>query len=312
MSSAEAVQKLAALETEAINPRTAEMDTLVPLELVTLLHSENHLVAAAIDPVLPEIALAAESISAKLARGGRLFYIGAGTSGRLGVLDASECPPTFSVSPEMVQGVIAGGTTALTTSIEGAEDSEDMGAADLAARALSSSDAVVGIAASGRTPYVVGALRYAHSVGAAVIAVANVSNPAIGSCADITIAAVTGPEPLTGSTRMKAGTAQKLILNLLSTATMVRLGKTYGNLMVDVRPTNAKLQDRAIRIVARAASVSLADAGAALEACGGHVKAAIISVKLGCTPQKSAELLAANEGRISAVLAAIKTQEAEA
>jgi N-acetylmuramic acid 6-phosphate etherase len=296
--------QLAALETEAVNPRTSAMDTLAPLELVRLLHSENHLVAAAIDPVLPQIAAAAEVIAGRLANGGRLFYVGAGTSGRLGVLDASECPPTFSVSPELVQGIIAGGYSALTTAVEGAEDNPDLGASDLAARGVCAKDAVVGIAASGRTPYVLGALRYARSVGAAAVAVANVSHPAIGAEADIEIAAVTGPEPLTGSTRLKAGTAQKLILNLLSTAAMVRLGKTYGNLMVDVKPTNAKLQDRAVRIVARAAGITRTDAEAALQSCGMQVKPAIVTALLGCSPARAAALLEAHEGRISAAVAA--------
>jgi N-acetylmuramic acid 6-phosphate etherase len=302
MTDAGLTAALAALETEGVNPRTTNLDQLNAQELVQILHSENHLVPATLDSVLPQIAEAIEVIANRLQAGGRLFYIGAGTSGRLGVLDASECPPTFSVPSALVQGIIAGGEAALTTSIEGAEDSPEQGASDLRARGVSAADAVVGIAASGRTPYVMGALNYAKSIGAAAIAVANVSAPAIGAEADIIIAAVTGPEPLTGSTRLKAGTAQKLILNLLSTGAMVLLGKTYGNLMVDVRPTNLKLRDRAVRIVEKATGSSRADAEAVLGAAGWQVKPAIVSILLGCSPAEAETLLQISAGRISGAL----------
>jgi N-acetylmuramic acid 6-phosphate etherase len=267
---------LGRLETEQRNPRTAELDSLSVRDLVQALHAENFTVAEAVAQVLPQVAQAVEVIVTRLEQGGRLFYVGAGTSGRLGVLDASECPPTFGVPKTLVQGIIAGGDVALRDSIEGAEDSPQSGAEDLKARGVGAKDVVVGIAASGRTPYVLGALEAAKACGAATIAVTNVSYSRMAEVAEITIAAVTGAEPITGSTRLKAGTAQKMVLNLLTTATMTRLGKVYGNLMVDVRATNAKLRDRAARIVMAATETSRAEAEALLNAAQGEVKTAIV------------------------------------
>ncbi len=273
-------EDFALLETEGRNPRTMDLDALSTQQLVAKLHQENQSVLLAVEAALPSVTAVVDVLSEQLARGGRLFYVGAGTSGRLGVLDASECPPTFGVSPDRVQGIIAGGNTALTTSIEGAEDSPESGAQVMRERSVGPKDVVIGIAASGRTPFVIGAMDVARKSGAFTAALVNVSNSAMSAHADITIAAVTGPEPVTGSTRMKAGTAQKLVLNLLTTATMIRLGKVYSNLMVDVRATNRKLRDRAARIVMSAADVDRAEADAALVAADGHVKTAIVMLRL--------------------------------
>ena len=268
------------LETESRNTRTMDLDRLSTPDLIAVLHRENAYVLDAVTAALPAVAQVVDVLAERLALGGHLFYVGAGTSGRLGVLDASECPPTFGVSPDRVQGVIAGGATALTTSIEGAEDSPETGALAMRERGIAAKDVVVGIAASGRTPFVIGAMEVARTVGAFTAAMVNVPNAAMSRCADVTIAALTGAEPITGSTRMKAGTAQKLVLNLLSTATMVRLGKVYSNLMVDVRATNRKLRDRAARIVMAAADVNREQAEAALRAADGHVKIAIVMLNL--------------------------------
>ncbi len=295
-------RSLDSLETEGINPRTQRMDRLPPGQLVALLHHESYSALDAVERILPEIGQAVERIEACLTAGGRLTYVGAGTSGRLGVLDASECPPTFGVPPELVLGIIAGGSAALTSAIEGAEDSPEHGAADLRARGCTPCDVVVGIAASGRTPYVVGALDEARTAGAYTIALANVSSPQIGAHAELTLAAVTGPEPLTGSTRLLAGTAQKLVLNLLTTATMVRLGKVYGNLMVDVRATNAKLRDRAARIVMAAGEVDRPNAEALLVETNGEARPAIVMARLGIGRQEAEALLAGAGGRIVTAL----------
>lgn len=280
------------LQTEQRNPRTMEMDRLSVEELAHVLHAENYLVAEAVERALPQIAQAIGVIAERLRKGGRLFYIGAGTSGRLGVLDASECPPTFGVSPEMVQAIIAGGDTALRNSVEGAEDESEAGAADLRERGVGDRDVVVGIAASGRTPYVLGALQAARAIGAYTIAVVNTRPAEMEAAADLTIAALTGPEALAGSTRLKAGTAQKMILNLLSTGAMVRLGKTYGNLMVDVQATNAKLRDRATRIVMAAAGVEREAAQVALERAGWRAKTAIVMLRLQVSPEEAEARLA--------------------
>jgi len=279
------------LQTEGRNPRTLEMDRLSVEELARCLHRENYTVTEAVEAALPQIAQAIDVIAKRLSAGGRLFYVGAGTSGRLGVLDASECPPTFGVEPEMVQGIIAGGDTALRSSIEGAEDVREKGAEDLRARGVQAEDVVAGIAASGRTPYVIGALDAARQAGAFAIAVVNVRPATMEAVADLTIATITGPEALTGSTRLKAGTAQKMILNLLSTGAMVRLGKTYGNLMVDVRATNEKLRDRAVRIVTAATDADAGQAQAALEQTDWHAKTAIVLLRLGVTPEEAAARL---------------------
>jgi N-acetylmuramic acid 6-phosphate etherase len=296
------MEDFAQLETEARNPNTAHLDELPTLDLVRTLHAENGAVLAAVQSVLPQVAQVVDIVAERLERGGRLFYVGAGTSGRLGVLDASECPPTFGVPREMVQGIIAGGTDALTRSIENAEDSPDAGNAVIEEFGVTSHDVVIGIAASGRTPFVQGALEAARQRGAATVALANVSQPAIGTHADIVLAAVTGAESLTGSTRLKAGTAQKLILNLITTGAMVRLGKVYGNLMVDVRATNAKLRDRAIRIVMAATSAAREAAETALAQAGGECKVAIVMLKRQISADEAAELLAQTGGRITPAL----------
>jgi len=304
MSAQSSDSELALLQTEARNPRTADLDSLNPEELARALHEENHQVAGAIDEALPQVARAIELIADRLRRGGKLYYIGAGTSGRLGVLDASECPPTFGVDSERVQGIIAGGERALRFSIEGAEDDRAAGSAEIRSRQIDGDDVLVGIAASGRTPYVIGALDAAREAGAATIAVVNSRPAALDEWADITIAAVTGPEAITGSTRMKAGTAQKMILNMLSTCAMVLLGKTYGNLMVDVRATNEKLRDRAIRIVVEAAGVSREKARTALEQCDWHAKTAVVVLSCSLSPEEARVRLEACGGFVLRALEA--------
>jgi len=274
---------LAALATEARNPASTHLDELSTLDMLTLINAEDATVAAAVHAELPAIARAVDAIAERFAHGGRLFYIGAGTSGRLGVLDASECPPTFSVPADLVQGLIAGGDRALRLSSEHSEDSPQQGAADLAAAGFATegrSDILVGIAASGRTPYVLGAIGYARQLGALTIGLSCVPGSALAQAADIAITPATGPEVLTGSTRLKAGTATKLVLNMISTGVMVRTGATYGNLMVNMRPTNAKLVDRAQRIIAEIVGCDAAAAARLLADSGNNVKTAIVMGKL--------------------------------
>ena len=262
--------------TEQRNPATEKIDTLSTPDMVRLINREDHLVAPAVERVLPEIARAVDVIAGRLQSGGRMIYMGCGTSGRLGILDAAECPPTFSVSPSMVQGLIAGGPQAVFRAVEGAEDSETLGEEDLKALNLSPADALVGIAASGRTPYVLSGMRYARKTGAAVIAVTCCPGSPIDRFADIGIAPAPGPEVIAGSTRMKSGTAQKMVLNMLSTCVMIKLGKVYGNLMVDVKASNQKLIGRCVRIVREAADVSEEEAVRALSQCGYRCKTAIV------------------------------------
>lgn len=290
------------LDTEQRNSRTMELDKLSTVDLVKALHAENHLIPKCIDPTLGELAKLVDATTERLNKGGRLLYVGAGTSGRLGVLDASECPPTFSVSPDMVQGIIAGGEKALTRSIEGAEDFSEQGEQDLEAMHVTETDVVVGIAASGRTPYVIGALKYARSKGAVTGAVVNVSEALLSQHADYVIAAVTGPEPVTGSTRMKAGTAQKLVLNLLSTSTMIRMGKVYENLMVDVKATNVKLRNRAIRIVAQATGAAHADCESALSSTEWQCKPAILMILLKISAEQALKKLDEVDGHLRAAI----------
>ncbi|CAJ1201894.1 N-acetylmuramic acid 6-phosphate etherase [Companilactobacillus paralimentarius] len=266
------------LSTEGRNPETTDLDEMSPLEIVSVMNQEDQKVPAAIKPELPKIAAAVEKIAASFKQGGRLFYVGAGTSGRLGVLDAAECVPTFGTDPELVQGLIAGGGKAMTLAVEGAEDDVELGGNDLKERQLSNKDVVVGIAASGRTPYVVGALDYAKSVGADTIALSCNQNSVISQHADTKIEVVVGPEVLSGSTRLKSGTAQKMVLNMLSTAAMVRVGKTYGNLMVDVKPTNKKLVQRSINIIVEVTGVSSDLAETTLKAANYSVKDAIVMI----------------------------------
>lgn len=294
---------LSQLLTESRNPATENLDQLATTDLVRTLHDADREAVAAVDAEIPHIARAIDEIVARLEQGGRLFYLGAGTSGRLGVLDASECPPTYNTPPEMVQGVIAGGDAALRRSIERAEDNEEQGRQDLEARGFTTRDVLVGIAASGRTPYVLGGVKYARKLGAMTIGLSSVPGSTLATIAEIAITPATGPEPVTGSTRMKAGTATKLVLNMLSTGALVRLGYVYGNLMVNVQPTNVKLRDRAARIVAAVSGVSYQDA-AALLVSSGSVKTAIVMAKLGIDRETAERRLAAAHGRLRPALEA--------
>jgi N-acetylmuramic acid 6-phosphate etherase len=287
-------ETLGSLSTEARNPASERLDELSTLEMLTVIHDEDATVAGAVRAELANVARAVDAIAERFGRasngrGGRLFYIGAGTSGRLGVLDASECPPTFNVDAELVQGLIAGGDGALRLSSEHSEDSREEGARDLAAAGFGAAgrpDTLVGIAASGRTPYVLGAVEWARGIGALTVGLSCVPGSALAMAAEIAITPATGAEVLTGSTRMKAGTATKMVLNMLSTGVMVRTGATFGNLMVNMRPTNAKLVDRAERIIA-AAGCDLGTAARLLEESGKDVKVAIVMGKLGVSKEQA-------------------------
>ncbi|MFD6492301.1 N-acetylmuramic acid 6-phosphate etherase [Streptomyces sp. NPDC060188] len=295
--------ELETLTTEAFRPELSEIDRLPTLEIARLMNGEDATVPTAVAAQLPLIAAAIDGIAERMARGGRLVYAGAGTAGRLGVLDASECPPTFNTDPARVVGVIAGGPTALSTSIEGAEDSRELAAADLDALALTAADTVVGVSASGRTPYAVGAVEHARSLGALTVGLSCNAHSPLAAAADHGIEVVVGPELLTGSTRLKSGTAQKLVLNMLSTITMIRLGKTYGNLMVDVRASNEKLRARSRRIVALATGASDEEIEQALAATGGEVKNAILTILGGVDGPEAARLLEESQGHLRAALA---------
>lgn len=284
--------------TETRNPDTMHLDEMSALEIVTAMNREDRKVPEGIEPVLPQIAAVVETVEAAFRNGGRLFYLGAGTSGRLGVLDASECPPTFGVEPGMVVGLIAGGDRALRFPIEGAEDSRELGRKDLEEHDLCARDVVVGIAASGRTPYVLGALDYARSIGCKTAAIACNKDSAVGQAADIAIEAQVGPEVLTGSTRLKAGTAQKMILNMITTGAMVRIGKAYQNLMVDVVQSNEKLETRAENIVMAATGVERSQARQTIDAAGGKVKLAITMILTGRDVEQAAQLLEEAGGRV--------------
>ncbi|MDB4883446.1 MAG: N-acetylmuramic acid 6-phosphate etherase [Gemmatimonadetes bacterium] len=289
--------------TERRNPRTQQIDLADPLGIVDLMNAEDQEVPRVVATQRAEIAQAITAAETAFRAGGRLFYVGAGTSGRLGVLDASECPPTFGTPPEMVQGIIAGGPAALTSAQEGAEDNLEQARIDLAARGVRAGDFVVGIAASGTTPYVRVALEHARSVGAATAIVACSPPPAATlAVADIAIVAVTGPEVVTGSTRLKAGTATKLILNMITTGAMIRLGKTFGNLMVDLRATNVKLTDRSERIVAEVCAIDRDAARALLARAGGRVKLAIVMHALGASREEAEQRLESAGGVIRRVL----------
>jgi N-acetylmuramic acid 6-phosphate etherase len=290
--------------TEGRNAASVSIDSLSPLEIVALMNAEDSLVAAAVAKESSQIAAAIAAVSERLRQGGRLIYAGAGTSGRLGVLDASECPPTFSVHRGLIIGLIAGGPQALTTAVEGAEDNRAAGATDLAALQITSLDAVMGIAASGRTPYVLGALELARKTGCLTLGLACSPASPIQAAVDIMVAPITGPEILTGSTRLKAGTATKMVLNMLTTGVMIRLGKTYGNLMVDLNASNEKLRDRAQRIVADITGLAQPDAAAALEACHGEVKTAIVSVLRQLSPENSRKALSEAGGQLRKALEA--------
>jgi N-acetylmuramic acid 6-phosphate etherase len=296
------LEALAALPTEARNPNSTHIDQLPTLEMLAVINREDQTVALAVERELPRIARAVDAIAERFARGGRLFYIGAGTSGRLGVLDASECPPTYSVEPGLFQSLIAGGDRALRLSSEHSEDSPEQGAADLRAAGFAAEppDTLVGIAASGRTPYVLGAMEYAKRLGALTISLTCVPDSAMAKLAEVAIAPVTGPEVVTGSTRMKAGTATKMVLNMLSTGVMIRGGAVCGNLMVNVKPSNAKLVDRAQRIILEATGCTRDEAAVLLEEAG-SVKVAIAMRKLGVDRQAAEDELYRHRGALGRI-----------
>ena len=296
------LQTLSTLITEQRNPNSMHVDSLSALEIVQLMNKEDKQVPLAIEKCLPQIAQAVECIVAAFQQGGRLVYIGAGTSGRLGVLDASECPPTFGVSPEMVKGIIAGGERALRHPIEGAEDSKTHAVVDLQTIQFSSKDVLVGIAASGRTPYVIGALEYAKSLGSVTVSIASNPNSAMANIVDIAIDTVVGPEVLTGSSRLKSGTAQKLVLNMLTTASMILMGKCYQNLMVDVQASNEKLKARAIRIVMQATDCDKALAEETLKQADQNAKLAIMMILSGLDRAQAETLLEKHHGKLQLAL----------
>ena len=293
--------ELGALSTEARNPRTERLDELSTLDMLTAINDEDEGIAAAVRRVLPEVATVVDAISARFDRAGRLFYVGAGTSGRLGVLDASECPPTFSVSPDLFVGFLAGGDSALRRSSEKSEDSREEGARDLAAYDFNASDSLIGIAASGRTPYVIGALEHVRELGGLAIALTCVAQSTMAQVAEHAIEVVTGPEALTGSTRMKAGTATKIVLNMISTGVMVRQGAVFGNLMVNVQPTNEKLVDRAERIITATTGCD-SDTASKLLHDGGSVKTAIVMQMRAIDRAQADELLRNVNGRLREAL----------
>lgn len=290
------------LPTEQRNPNTEDIDRISTSEMLRRINDEDKKVAFAVERELESVALAVDAVCEALSRGGRLIYCGCGTSGRLGVLDAVECPPTYSTDPDMVIGVLAGGEGAMFRAIEGAEDDVDAGRSDMQKLGLNGDDIVVGIAASGRTPYVLGAMDYARSVGAKTVALTCSKTSQMNKTADISIGVETGPEVISGSTRMKCGTAEKMVLNMISTGAMIRMGKVYGNLMVDVKPTNEKLICRAISIVSAAAKVDEALAKKTLVSCGFSVKTAIVMLILGLSAEDANERLAASGGVIAKAL----------
>jgi N-acetylmuramic acid 6-phosphate etherase len=296
--------QLATLTTEAFRPELADIDRLPTLEIARIMNGEDETVPAAVAAQLPAIAAAIDGTAERMSRGGRLIYAGAGTAGRLGVLDASECPPTFNTDPSEVLGLIAGGPTAMVKAVEGAEDSKELAAADLDGLELTADDTVVGISASGRTPYAIGAVEHARALGALTVGLSCNADSVLAAAAEHGIEVVTGPELLTGSTRLKAGTAQKLVLNMISTITMIRLGKTYGNLMVDVRASNDKLRARSRRIVALATGASDEEIESALEATDGEVKNAILVILGDVDAPTAATLLARTSGHLRAALTA--------
>ncbi|WP_338780389.1 N-acetylmuramic acid 6-phosphate etherase [Streptomyces sp. DG1A-41] len=296
--------ELESLPTEAFRPELAGIDRLPTLDIARLMNGEDATVAGAVAARLPQIAAAIDALAERMARGGRLVYAGAGTAGRLGVLDASECPPTFNTDPSRVVGLIAGGPQAMVTSVEGAEDSRELARADLEPLGLTPDDTVAGISASGRTPYAIGAVEYARARGCLTIGLACNPGSPLAAAAEHGVEIVVGPELLTGSTRLKAGTAQKLVLNMLSTITMIRLGKTYGNLMVDVRASNDKLRARSHRIVALATGAGDEEIERALAATDGEVKNAILTILADVDGPTAARLLAESDGHLRAALAA--------
>ncbi|AJJ17320.1 MULTISPECIES: N-acetylmuramic acid 6-phosphate etherase [Yersinia] len=297
---------LSSMVTESRNPASSQIDTLSALEILKVINNEDKKVPFAVEERLPEIAKAVSLIAEAFAQGGRLIYCGAGTSGRLGILDASECPPTYGTPREMVVGLIAGGNTAILQAVENAEDSREMGEQDLRNLNFNARDVLVGIAASGRTPYVLGAMAYARHVGASVVAISCNQDSEMSKAADIAIEPMVGPEVVTGSSRMKAGTAQKLILNMLTTGAMIRSGKVYSNLMVDVEATNAKLVQRQVDIVVQATECSSEKAEEALNECNRHCKTAIMMILSGMSAEEASAILNKNKGFIRKALQEIK------
>jgi len=293
---------LEGLPTEQLHPDSRDFDELPTIQQLRIMSLADGQVAAAVEVEIPRIAAAVDGISASLKRGGSLFYLGAGTSGRLGVLDASECPPTFGVPRELVRGIMAGGDRALTHSAEGVEDDPEAGARDLETAGFRPGDALVGISASGRTPYVLGAVAKARALGAITCGISCVRDSELSHAVQFPIEPVTGPEILAGSTRLRAGTATKMVLNMISTAVMTRLGHVYGNLMVNVQPTNRKLEDRARRIIQEATGVSYADASELLDQAGRSVRTAIVMQKKRVSREQAEKLLAAAHGRIREAL----------
>ena len=296
--------ELSKIATEKRNENTLHIDELPKFEIVRLINDEDKKVAFAVEKELDHIARAVDIIADRLQNDGRLIYIGCGTSGRLGVLDAVECPPTYSTPPEMVEGLLAGGYQAMFKAVEGAEDDPELGVEDLKKINFTKNDILVGIAASGRTPYVIGAMKYAKSLGATILGVTCCKDSEIDRLADIGIAPMPGPEVITGSTRMKSGTAQKMVLNMLSTASMVKLGKVYGNLMVDVKPSNRKLIDRCVSIVRNATGVSQKEAEAVLDQCGYRPKIAIVMIENKLDVQSAIQELEIAGGHVAAAIAA--------
>ncbi|WP_113674328.1 N-acetylmuramic acid 6-phosphate etherase [Vallitalea guaymasensis] len=296
--------KLSDIETEQKNERTKNIDILTTIEVLQLMNDEDKKVAGAVQKVLPDIAEAVDIIYEKIADGGRLIYCGCGTSGRLGILDAVECPPTFGVEPELIQGIIAGGMGAIIKAVEGAEDNFQLGAEDLRSLGFTEKDVLVGIAASGRTPYVLGAVDYANSIGAKTISLTCSNGSKLNELSDVAIVPLPGAEVITGSTRLKSGTAQKMVLNMLSTSVMIKLGKVYGNLMVDVKASNEKLFERTVSIVKSATGVDDCQAREVLERCGYSAKTAIVMIKCNMGMQKAEKALVEADGHISRVIEA--------
>ncbi len=294
--------KLDSLLTEQVNPASRDIDSETTAGMLRIINQEDQKVAPAVEREIPRIAEAVDRVAAAIQAGGRLFYIGAGTSGRLAVLDAAECPPTFHVAPQLVQAIMAGGEAALARATEANEDDPQAGRRDLVARAFAPADALVGIAASGRTPYVLGAIAAARELGAFTIGISCTPDSELARAVEIAITPLVGPEVIAGSTRMKAGTATKLVLNMLSTAVMIRLGHVHGNLMVNVQPKNSKLEDRARRIVAQAAEVTYEQAGELLHRAGENVKVAIVMARLHLDRKAAEAKLAASAGRIAEAL----------
>ncbi|WP_411345004.1 N-acetylmuramic acid 6-phosphate etherase [Paenibacillus sp. WLX1005] len=286
------------LVTEQQNPRTIHIDEQSTEGILHMINREDQLVPAAVEACIPHIAAAVDLIVERFAQGGRLLYVGAGSSGRLGILDAAECPPTYGTDPQQVVGLIAGGQRAIQSAVEGAEDNVSLGRSDLIAAQIRANDTLVGIAASGRTPYVIGAMMQAREQGAAVVGISNNPGSEMGSYADVMIEAVTGPEVVLGSTRMKAGTSQKMILNMLTTASMIRSGKVYRNLMIDMQPTNEKLVNRAKRLIMLATDANEQTVERVYVEAGGHMKTAIVMILLDVAAEEATQLLAQTNGNI--------------